>query len=80
MYPIVYLDAVRMNSRESGQNVNKALYIVLVITTERKKAVLVFYLADNEGAKFCMDVLTGLRNPGVQDITHRLHGWAHRLS
>ena len=68
MYPIVYLDAVRVNSRESGKSVNKALYIALAITMEGKKEVLGFYLSDNEGAKFWMSVLTDLRNRGVQDI------------
>ena len=68
MYPIVYLDAVRVNSRESGKSVNKALYIALAITMEGRKEVLGFYLSDNEGAKFWMGVLTDLRNRGVQDI------------
>ena len=68
IYPIVYLDAVRVNSRESGKSVNKALYIALAITMEGHKEVLGFYLSDNEGAKFWMGVLTDLRNRGVQDI------------
>ena len=68
MYPIVYLDAVRVNSRESGKSVNKALYIALAITMEGRKEVLGFYLSDTEGAKFWMSVLTDLRNRGVQDI------------
>ena len=68
MYPIVYLDAVRVNSRESGKSVNKALYIALAITMEGRKDVLGFYLSDTEGAKFWMSVLTDLRNRGVQDI------------
>lgn len=68
MYPIVYLDAVRVNSRENGKSVNKALYIALAITMEGHKEVLGFYLSDNEGAKFWMGVLTNLRNRGVQDI------------
>lgn len=68
IYPIVYLDAVRVNSRESGKSVNKALYIALAITMEGHKDVLGFYLSDNEGAKFWMGVLTDLRNRGVQDI------------
>ena len=68
LYPIVYLDAVRVNSRENGKSVNKALYIALAITMEGHKDVLGFYLSDNEGAKFWMGVLTDLRNRGVQDI------------
>ena len=68
MYPIVYLDAVRVKSRGSGKSVNKALYIALAITMEGRKEVLGFYLSDTEGAKFWMGVLTDLRNRGVQDI------------
>lgn len=67
-YPIVYLDALRINSRESGKNVNKALYIALGINMEGKKEVLGMYLSDNEGAKFWMGVLTDLKNRGVEDI------------
>ena len=68
VYPIVYLDAVRVNSRESGKNVNKALYIALGITMEGLKEVLGFYLAETEGARFWMSVLTDLKNRGVHDI------------
>ena len=53
VYPIVYLDALLINSRESGKNQNKALYI----KREGKKEVLGIYLADNEGAKFEIGVL-----------------------
>lgn len=68
VYPIVYLDALRINSRESGKNQKKALYIALGIDLEGKKEVLGIYLADNEGAKFWMGVLTDLKNRGVEDI------------
>ena len=67
-YPIVYLDALRVNSRESGKNQNKALYIALGINMEGHKEVLGFYLSENEGAKFWMGVLTDLKNRGVDDI------------
>ncbi len=68
VYPIVYLDALRVNSRESGKSVNKALYIALGINMEGRKEVLGFYISDNEGAKFWMNVLTDIRNRGVKDI------------
>ena len=78
-----YLDAVRVNSRESGKSVNKALYIALAITMEGRKEVLGFYLSDNEGAKFWMGVLDGRaygpEEPRSAGHTHRLHGWAHGL-
>lgn len=67
-YAIVYLDALRINSRESGKNQNKALYIALGINMEGRKEVLGMYLADNEGAKFWMSVLSDLKSRGVKDI------------
>jgi transposase-like protein len=67
-YPIVYLDALRVNSREGGKNQNKALHIALGINMEGRKEVLGFYLGENEGAKFWMGVLTDLKNRGVEDI------------
>ena len=67
-YPIVYLDALRVNSRQNGKNENKALYLALGINMDGKKEVLGFYLSETEGAKFWMSVLTDLKNRGVEDI------------
>ncbi len=68
IYPIVYLDALRINSREGGKSQNKALYLALGVSLEGMKEVLGFYLAETEGAKFWMGVLSDLKNRGVQDI------------
>ena len=68
IYPIVYLDALCIKSRQSGKNENKALYLALGINMEGRKEVLGFYLSENEGAKFWLGVLTDLKNRGVQDI------------
>ena len=51
-YPILFLDALRVNSRQDGKNVNKALYVALAINWEGRKEVLGLWLADTEGAKF----------------------------
>ena len=68
IYPIVYLDALSIKSRQNGKNENKALYLALGINMEGSKEVLGFYLSENEGAKFWLGVLTDLKNRGVQDI------------
>lgn len=68
IYPIVYLDALRVNSRQNGKNENKALYLAWGINMDGKKEALGFYLSQTEGAKFWMSVLTDLKNRGVQDI------------
>ena len=67
-YPILFLDALRINSRQDGKNVNKALYVALAINWEGRKEVLGLWLADTEGAKFWMSVLTDRKNRGVEDI------------
>ena len=35
IYPIVYLDALRIKSRQNGKNENKALYLALGINSVR---------------------------------------------
>ena len=30
-YPILFLDALRVNSRQDGKNINKALYVALAV-------------------------------------------------
>lgn len=67
-YPILFLDALRVNSRQDGKNINKALYVALAINWEGRKEVLGLWLAETEGAKFWMNVLTDIKNRGVEDI------------
>jgi transposase-like protein len=67
-YAIVYLDALRVKSREDGKSCNKSVYIALCVNFEGKKEVLGLWIAETEGAKFWMGVLTQLKNRGVEDI------------
>jgi len=67
-YPILYLDALRVNSRQNGKTQDKALYVALAVDSEGKKEVPGLWLAENEGAKFWMGVLAELKNRGVEDI------------
>lgn len=67
-YPILFLDALRINSRHDGKNVNKVLYVALAINREGRKEALRLWLADTEGAKFWISVLTDIKNRGTEDI------------
>ena len=67
-YPILYLDALRVRGREDGKSRMKSVYIALAVDFEGKKEVLGLWIAENEGAKFWMGVLTELKNRGVQDV------------
>jgi putative transposase len=68
VYPIVYLDALMVKIRDNGHVQNKAIYVVIGVNLEGQKEVLGLWAAQTEGAKFWLQVLTELRNRGVQDI------------
>jgi transposase-like protein len=67
-YAIMYLDALRVKGREDGKSCMKSVYVALGVNFEGQKEVLGLWIAENEGAKFWMGVLTELKNRGVQDI------------
>jgi len=67
IYPIVYLDCIHVKVREGAIRV-KAVYLAIGITMSGEKEVLGLWLAQTEGAKFWLQVVTELRNRGVQDI------------
>ena len=68
VYPIVYLDAIHLKMRESGQVKNQAVYLALAVNREGYKELLGLWIGEHEGAKFWLNVLTELKNRGVQDI------------
>jgi putative transposase len=67
IYPIVYLDCIHVKVREGAVRI-KAVYLAIGITMSGNKEVLGLWLAQTEGAKFWLQVVTELRNRGVQDI------------
>jgi len=47
---------------------NKAVYVTLGVSRDGLREVLGLWIADNEGAKFWLSVMTELKNRGLQDI------------
>ena len=68
VYPIMYLDAVRVKVRHNGSVINKAVYLSIGVTLDGQKDVLGMWVAETEGAKFWLQVVTELKNRGVKDI------------
>ena len=68
IYPIVYLDCIVLKIRENQRVIKRSMYVALGVNLEGLKRVIGFRLADTEGAKFWLSVLTELRNRGVEDI------------
>lgn len=64
IYPIVYLDCIHVKVREGAVRV-KAVYLAIGVAMTGEKEVLGLWLANNEGAKFWLQVVTELRNRGV---------------
>jgi putative transposase len=54
--------------RQDKRAINKAAHLALGVNMESHKEVLGLWLAENEGAKFWLNVLTELQNRAVKDI------------
>lgn len=68
LYPIVYLDCIHVKVRDGGVVRAKAVYLALGINMTGEKEILGLWIAQTEGAKFWLQVVTELKNRGVQDI------------
>ncbi|WP_062896049.1 IS256 family transposase [Mycobacterium avium] len=67
VYPILYIDAIRLKIRDGGVVSNKAAHVVIGVDVEGIKQVLGVWIQQTEGAKFWHGVLTELRNRGCRD-------------
>ncbi len=68
VYPIVYLDALVIKINEDKRVLNKAFYLALGVNMEGEKELLGIWISQNEGAKFWLNVLTELKNRGLEAI------------
>jgi len=68
VYPIVYIDAIRLRIRDGGQVRVRACHLAVGVDLEGRKRVLGMWIETTEGAKFWTGVLTELRNRGVRDV------------
>jgi len=67
-YPILYLDCIHVKARESNAIINKAIYLAIAINIEGKKELLGIWVGKNEGAKFWLQIVTELKNRGIEQI------------
>lgn len=68
VYPIIYIDAIRVRIRDGGQVRIKACHIAVGVDMQGRKRVLGMWIEVGEGAKFWAGVLTEIRNRGVKDV------------
>lgn len=68
VYPIIYLDCIVVKCHQDKRVINKSIYLALAISLEGQKELLGLWIAENEGSKFWLSVLTELNQRGVKDI------------
>jgi putative transposase len=68
VYPVLFLDALVLKIRDGGSVQRRACYLALAIGMDGERQVLGMWFQATEGAKFWMQVLTELKQRGVQDI------------
>jgi transposase-like protein len=65
---LVSFDCIVVKCHQDKRVINKSIYLALAINAEGKKELLGLWIAETEGAKFWLSVLTELNNRGVKDI------------
>lgn len=68
IYPIVYLACIVVKIRQYKRIIDKSIFLALGIKTEGHKELMGMWIAENEGAKFWLNVLTELQQRSVEDI------------
>jgi transposase-like protein len=69
VWPIVYFDGIVVHVRGvSGRVSQHTIYVALGVNLAGKKELLGLWLGESEGAKFWLQVLTDLKNRGLNDI------------
>ena len=68
VYPVLFIDAIVVKVRD-GQVVNRPVYVVIGVTVDGERDILGLWAGDGgEGAKFWLQVLTEIKNRGVEDV------------
>jgi transposase-like protein len=60
IYPIIYLDCIVVKIRQDKRVNNRSVFLALGINTDGQKELMGMWIAENEGAKFWLSVLTEL--------------------
>jgi transposase-like protein len=68
VYPVVFIDALVVKIRD-GQVTNRPVYAAIGVTVDGKRDILGLWIGNGgEGAKYWLQVLTEIKNRGVDDV------------
>jgi transposase-like protein len=68
VYPVVFVDGLRVSVRSDKGVLKKCVYTVLGVNIGGRQEVLGLWIEETEGARFWMKVCNDLKARGVQDI------------
>ena len=68
IYPVVFVDGLRVAVRSDKGILNKCVYTVLGVGVAGRQEVLGLWIEETEGARFWIKVFNDLKARGVQDI------------
>jgi putative transposase len=68
VYPILFLDCLVVKIRDGQAVRNHACYLAIGVNTDGERDVLGMWFERSEGAKFWLQVLTELKQRGLQDV------------
>jgi putative transposase len=72
VYAVVFIDAIVVKVRD-GQVVNRPIYVAVGVTVTGERDILGLWAGDGgEGAKYWLQVLTEVKNRGVEDVCIRV--------
>jgi transposase-like protein len=67
-YLIAWMDGIVFKVRSNGKIVNKTVYLVIGLNTKGRKELLGMWINETENASFWMNVLSEIKQRGVNDI------------
>lgn len=68
VYPVIFIDAIVVKIRD-GQVANRPVYTAIGVTVDGKRDILGLWVGTGgEGAKYWLQVLTEIKNRGVDDV------------
>lgn len=68
LYPVVYVDGLRVAVRTDKGVIKKCVYVVLGVSTTGRQDVLGLWIEETEGARFWLKVFNDLKARGLVDI------------
>jgi len=68
LYPVIFIDAIVVKIRD-GSVANRPIYVAMAVTMDGERDVLGLWVGSGgEGAKHWLNVLTEIKNRGVNDV------------